>query len=55
MDIALAVSAIALLAICNGFATRVVWSRKYRDAPDPGDDFATSRQVGRSIQSTADD
>jgi hypothetical protein len=30
-------------------------SRKYREAPDPGEDFGSSRQVGRSIQSVSDD
>jgi hypothetical protein len=30
-------------------------SGTYRETPDPGDDFATSRQVGRSIHSAVDD
>jgi hypothetical protein len=28
---------------------------RYRDIPDPGDDFGTSRQVGQGIRTHADD
>lgn len=30
-------------------------SRKYRESPDPGDDFAASGKSARSIQSAVDD